>query len=419
MNDGPFYIILITIIIGLISVIWYQYRMKQRLHDKLGRISDKLWLMKAQQNIKHQNKYALNNPNNCVKLLVICSDTNEENHYELWRNKRLKNGKEIMVEQASYNNISLTTYVETSGNYERNAYPTVSLKRAKFPVEGSTQNRTRMYQPDMLLIRDCLRGTRNKAVSDLNVFYGFWMSQIPCINSFKSIWMESERAIITSELIKLNRKFGQNKFPIIKTYYYDSWKQMNWKDAGLFYNDIITNDDDIMEDNDDDDTKLDNNIPDSYPFVLKIGNCHAGFMKLLVHDNDNLNDVKRILGDLDKDYYIHAQKFIEGIGDLRIQKIGNNYRVFKRISVSGDWKTNTGTPWVDEIKLESKHKFWVDQCSKCFNMDICCVDVLLSKHDNKEYILEFGGTASGFGDKKTDNITLVDMVLDKMNAIFV
>jgi len=52
-------------------------------------------------------------------------------------------------------------------------------------------------------------------------------------------------------------------------------------------------------------------------------------------------------------------------------------------------------------------------------MDIVTVDVLVSVADGKEYILEFNGTASGFGKKKEDNIVLREFTIQKMNEYFV
>ena len=124
--------------------------------------------------------------------------------------------------------------------------------------------------------------------------------------------------------------------------------------------------------------------------------------------------------------------------DLRIQKIGTHYRVFKRTTVSGNWKTNTGTAMIEMIKLEPRFKFWADECAKfAGGMDIVTVDVLgkvsifctfffrfdvsqtfaqksisyywyclLVTTKDEEYILEFNGTASGFGEKEADNLVL-------------
>ena len=119
------------------------------------------------------------------------------------------------------------------------------------------------------------------------------------------------------------------------------------------------------------------------------------------------------------DMYCTAERYIEGKCDLRIQKIGKHYRAFRRESVSGNWKTNTGTSFIEMIELLPRYKFWADICSESFGgMDICTVDVLVSKADGKEYILEFNGTASGFGDKEGDNYVLRDYVIKKMNQHF-
>ena len=87
--------------------------------------------------------------------------------------------------------------------------------------------------------------------------------------------------------------------------------------------------------------------------------------------------------------YCTAESYIPGEYDLRIQKvgvsgsrrrtpssivtrqltpglwcwqIGNHYRAFKRQSVSGTWKTNTGTSVVEDIEMTPQYKLWADEC---------------------------------------------------------
>lgn len=89
--------------------------------------------------------------------------------------------------------------------------------------------------------------------------------------------------------------------------------------------------------------------------------------------------------------------------------------------MSGNWKTNTGTSMIETIEVLPRYRFWMDECSKAFGggLDICTVDVLVAEEDGKEYILEFNGTASGFGDHEKDNVILRDYVMRKLNEYFV
>jgi len=88
--------------------------------------------------------------------------------------------------------------------------------------------------------------------------------------------------------------------------------------------------------------------------------------------------------------------------------------------MSGNWKTNTGTAMVEDLELLPRYKFWADVCGQCFGgLDIITVDVLVSAKDGKEYILEFNGTASGFGKDEEDDMILAEYTIEKMNEYFV
>ena len=48
---------------------------------------------------------------------------------------------------------------------------------------------------------------------------------------------------------------------------------------------------------------------------------------------------------------------------MRIQKIGNHYRGFQR--VSPNWKGNVGNQSIiDDLEVTDQYKLWIDECSK-------------------------------------------------------
>lgn len=103
--------------------------------------------------------------------------------------------------------------------------------------------------------------------------------------------------------------------------------------------------------------------------------------------------------------------------EFRIQKLGNNYRGFKRIS-SSSWKNNWGAIQHQDYGLEERHREWIDRAATIFGgLDICALDVLKLK-DGKEVILELNGTACGLmADHEAEDATHIrDMLIDKMSA---
>ena len=70
-------------------------------------------------------------------------------------------------------------------------------------------------------------------------------------------------------------------------------------------------------------------IYDPYPIVLKIGTFDAGYGKIKLENHQQFLSMKSIIATQGR--YVTAEKYIEGKHDLRLQKIGNNYRVFKEL----------------------------------------------------------------------------------------
>jgi synapsin len=111
---------------------------------------------------------------------------------------------------------------------------------------------------------------------------------------------------------------------------------------------------------------------------------------------------------------------LNGEYDLRVQKIGDHYRLFKRMSISGNWKTNTGAAMLEEIPITDYYRLWVDECAKMFGgIDILAVDAVHST-DGKEYILEMNDGSIGLSPEREeeDHRHIRDLVLRKLEDHF-
>jgi len=109
-----------------------------------------------------------------------------------------------------------------------------------------------------------------------------------------------------------------------------------------------------------------------------------------------------------------------GAFDLRVQKIGDTIRTFKRVGVSGSWKTNTGTAMLENIPTEDRYKLWAELASKLFGgLSICTVDVICAENGT-EYIMEVNGTSSGLCPEfeEEDNTEIKKLVLAEMDKLF-
>jgi len=314
-----------------------------------------------------------------IYVLVIQSD--DYDWYELLGTKTI-NGRPIVVEQVGWDDVLVA-----SDNYSKNRCvvhlrnpPPSKDSRKAYQVKRNFS----VIKPDFVLVRNEVRIVGKDYRNQL---YGLMYANVPSVNSLKSIYMCCERPIVQAELNRLMTIHGREKFPIVSQGYFSNH-------SALMYG-------------------------QSFPAVVKIGFAHAGFGKMKIAHHHDMDDFKSVLA-MTNGSYCTGEPFLEGEFDLRIQKIGKNIRVFKRITLSGCWKTNTGSSHMEEIKMTDRYKFWIEECSKMFGgMDILTVDVLV-KSDGSEHILEVNGTSSGLCPDcaDEDNATIRDLVLEKLGALY-
>ena len=158
--------------------------------------------------------------------------------YEIFRDLTV-DGQRVVVEQATWHQITLVAYNESG--------VVVSLDAAPRPLPGSTQSSQRTFQPTCVLMRSVTRSVPSQGDSR-NLLFGLQFAGIPCINSLHSIYCTLERPWVYGELKKIQRRVGKDAFPLIAQSYYPSHREMRF-DPG-------------------------------FPCVVKIGGCHAGHGKI-------------------------------------------------------------------------------------------------------------------------------------------
>jgi glutathione synthase/RimK-type ligase-like ATP-grasp enzyme len=321
-----------------------------------------------------------------VNVLVIQSDSGY-NWNTIFGTVELENGRPVNVVQVCWTDIR---GVSASCHL---AQPVVHILRTAGGSDDKTPSGTLVkrgatsFRPHFVIIRNevTLPGQDHSAK-----LYGLAYANVPSINSLSSVIRFMARPMIHSELLKINKRVGDAAFPLIPQNYFSSHDVMMY----MF----------------------------GYPAVVKVGSAHAGFGKMKVRDHHDMDDVKSVVAMIPAPLnYSTAEPFIVGQFDLRIQKIGTNFRVFKRSALAGQWKTNTGSSHLEEVEVLLRYRSWAMLASEIFDgLDICTVDVLVEEKTNKEYILEVNGTSSGLAPTRAaeDNIAIRELALVRLNELY-
>jgi ribosomal protein S6--L-glutamate ligase len=138
------------------------------------------------------------------------------------------------------------------------------------------------------------------------------------------------------------------------------------------------------------------NIEIPFPFVVKAGNYHGGFGKVLVDSEEKWQDIKDLL--FISEDYITIEPFIDYDKDIRYLAVGD--KIWAMARKGKFWKANVQTT---DFILIDKEESLIDQTKKLqdyLKADIVAIDILEEKNGNR-YFVEYNDIPglSGFPDE--------------------
>lgn len=138
------------------------------------------------------------------------------------------------------------------------------------------------------------------------------------------------------------------------------------------------------------------NIKIDFPFVIKVGNFHGGFGKVLIENENKWQDIKDLL--FVTENYITIEPYIHYKRDIRYIVI--NDKVWAMSRKGKYWKANVETTDFSEFKPLKDISEKLKMLQKDIKADILAIDIL-EEENGKLHIVEYNDIPglSGFSDE--------------------
>jgi hypothetical protein len=308
------------------------------------------------------------------RLLVI-DGSPANNWYRLFKNVTAPDGQPLQVEQTQWDLIEAWHDSESLH---------VQISPSPEPILGTSQKYERSMVPDFMLVRNFVLGIHGQ--NWINTLMALRIGNVESVNSLNSIFFSTQRAMMIAEMRRVQAKLKSHnvEFPIIPIKYFPNTRQ--------------------------------HIVCDSYPMVCKVGTSHAGYGKMRFK-RSNFSDFSTLLAMYND--YVTVEPFVPNVGDIRIQKIGQHIRAYKRTVVKG-WKGNVGESRVEDIAVTDTYKIWAEECSHIFGgLDILSIDAVIDEKGNHT-ILEVNDTATGLNPvhAEEDSGHIRDLVIQRMEEAY-